>query len=117
MMTTLVVMLVVGPVGRAVPWLILAFAFLPVLDVALTVLNHLVTTGLSPRLLPRLDLHKHGVPAQYGTVVVVPTLFSSESDVRAALENLEVQFLANREDHLQFAVLSDFTEPPGSPGG
>ena len=45
MMTTLVVMLVVGPVGRAVPWLILAFAFLPVLDVALSVLNHLVTTA------------------------------------------------------------------------
>ena len=42
--TTLVVMLVVGPVGRAVPWLVLAFAFLPVLDVALSVLNHLVTT-------------------------------------------------------------------------
>ena len=48
------------------------------------------------------------MPARYRTVVVVPTLFDSESDVRAALEN-EVQF-ANREDHLHFAVLSDFTD-------
>jgi cyclic beta-1,2-glucan synthetase len=96
---------------------VLAFAFLPVLDVALSVLNHLVTALLSPRLLPRLDLHKHGVPPQYGTVVVVPTLFGSESDVRDALENLEVQFLANREDHLHFAVLSDFTDAPTEGAG
>ena len=32
--------------------------------------------------------------------------------MREALENLEVQFLANREAHLHFAVLSDFTDAP-----
>lgn len=109
-LATVVAMVGVGPVGRAVPWLVLLFAFLPALDIAVTVLNHLVTTSLAPRLLPRLDLHRHGVPAEYRTVVVVPTLFSSEADVRDALENLEVQFLANREAHLHFAVLSDFTD-------
>ena len=91
-------------------WLVLLFAFLPALDVAVSVLNQLVTAFLPPRLLPRLDLHEHGVPAEYRTAVVVPTLFGSESDVRDALENLEVQFLANREAHLHFAVLSDFTD-------
>jgi cyclic beta-1,2-glucan synthetase len=109
-LATVVVMVGVGPVGRAVPWLVLLFAFLPALDIAVTVLNHLVTTSLAPRLLPRLDLHRHGVPAEYRTVVVVPTLFSSVPDVGDALENLEVQFLANREAHLHFAVLSDFTD-------
>src|SRR5690606_16845101 len=36
--------------------------------------------------------------------------FDSVDSVRDALENLEVQFLANREAHLHFAVLSDFAD-------
>ena len=51
------------------------------------------------------------MPAEYRTAVVVPTLFGSVERMYAtALENLEVQFLANREDHLHFAMLSDFTD-------
>jgi cyclic beta-1,2-glucan synthetase len=42
--------------------------------------------------------------------VVIPTLFSGVDAVHEALENLEIQFLANREAHLHFAVLSDFTD-------
>ena len=53
-----------------------------------------------------------GVPAEYRTAVVVPTLFGSVEAVREALDHLEVQFLANREAHLHFALLSDFTDSP-----
>ena len=81
-------------------------------DIAVNVVNQLVTAFLPPRPLPKLDLHEHGVPPEYRTAVVVPTLFGSVDAVREALENLEVQFLANREAHLHFAVLSDFTDSP-----
>ncbi|MEO6443895.1 MAG: glucoamylase family protein, partial [Gemmatimonadaceae bacterium] len=91
-------------------WLILLFAFLPALDIAVNVLTQVVTTWLPPRVLARLDLHEHGVPEEFRTAVVIPTLFGSVDDVREALENLEVQFLANREAHLHFAILSDFTD-------
>ena len=81
-------------------------------DIAVNVMNQLVTAFLPPRTLPKLDLHEHGVPPEYRTAVVIPTLFPSVDAVREALENLEVQFLANREAHLHFAVLSDFTDSP-----
>ena len=42
----------------------------------------------------------------------IPTLFGSVEAVHEALEHLEVQYLANREAHLHFAVLSDFTDAP-----
>ncbi len=93
-------------------WLVLLFTLLPALDVAANTLNQLVTTVLAPDLLPRLDLHEHGVPAEYRTAVVMPTLFGTVDDVQEALANLEVQFLANRETHLHFAVLSDFLDAP-----
>src|SRR5690606_6512635 len=44
------------------------------------------------------------------TAVVIPTLLGSEEGVQEALANLEAQYLANREAHLHFAVLSDFTD-------
>ncbi|HEU4454339.1 MAG TPA: glucoamylase family protein [Longimicrobium sp.] len=43
---------------------------------------------------------------------MIPTLFADVEAVHEALDNLEVQFLANREAHLHFAVLSDFTDAP-----
>ncbi len=109
-LTTLGVLLLVTPETRESLWLLLALAFLPALDIAVTLLNQLVTAFLPPDTLPRLDLDRHGVPASARTAVVIPTLFGNEADVVAALETLEVQFLANRSAHLHFAVLSDFTD-------
>ena len=104
------VMLFIEADARAAIWLVLFFAFFPALDISVSVVNQLVTTWLPPRVLSRLDLHEHGVPAEYRTAVVIPTLFGTIDDVNDALENLEVQFLANREAHLQFGILSDFTD-------
>ncbi len=114
MLATVALALIIGADGRSAPWLLIAVGFLPALDVAVNILNHLVTALLPPRVLPRLDLHTHGMSAQYQTTVVIPTLFGQVSDVIAAIENLEVQFLANREAHLHFAVLSDFTDAPAA---
>ena len=107
---TLGVLLLVESDARSSLLVLLLLAFLPALDIAVTVLNQIVTAVLPPQILPRLDLYKHGVPVEYRTAVVIPTLFGSVNDVRDALETLEVQFLANREAHLHFALLSDFTD-------
>jgi cellobiose phosphorylase len=92
--------------------LVLLFALIPANDIAVSTVNQLVTAFLPPRLLAKLDFSRHGVPAEYRTAVVIPTLFGSVDAVHEALDNLEVQFLANREAHLHFAVLSDFTDSP-----
>ena len=100
-----------GAEGRAAWPAVLLFALLPANDIAVNVMNQLVTAFLPPRVLPKLDLSQPGgVPPELRTAVVIPTLFDSVEAVREALEHLEVQYLANREAHLHFAVLSDFTD-------
>jgi len=101
-----------GSVG--LPWsvLIVGLAFLPVADAAVAVVNQLITAVLPPRMLPKLDLHRTGVPPEFRTAVVIPTLFPDLDAVGEALETLEIRFLANREAHLHFAILSDFTDAP-----
>jgi cellobiose phosphorylase len=98
-----------APARSLWPWALL-IGLLPAADIAVNLVNQLVTTFLEPRPLPKLDLHEHGVPPEYRTAVVIPTLFPSVEAVEESLENLEVQFLANRETHLHFALLSDFTD-------
>ncbi|HEY8259286.1 MAG TPA: glucoamylase family protein [Gemmatimonadales bacterium] len=103
-------LLLAGSGPRAAWPLVLLLALIPANDIAVSTVNQLVTTFLPPRMLAKLDFSRQGVPAEYRTAVVIPTLFGSVEAVREALENLEVQFLANREAHLHFAVLSDFTD-------
>ncbi|HYD53644.1 MAG TPA: hypothetical protein VEA99_13495, partial [Gemmatimonadaceae bacterium] len=105
-----------GAVEKGAGWSVLAgvvlVALLPAIEVALRLVHELVTASMPPTVLPKLDLSRGGVPADLRTVVVIPTLFGSPDAVQEALENLEVQFLANREAHLHFAILSDFTDAP-----
>lgn len=83
---------------------------IPASEVGVAVVNKLVTALLPPRLIPKMDFRENGIPASSRTVVVVPTLFGTVAGVREALEHLEVQYLANPEAHLNFAILSDFTD-------
>ena len=73
--------------------------------------NWLVTLLVPPRSLPRLDF-SHGIPPQYRTLVVVPTLLDSVASIERLLEALEVRFLANRDDQLHFGLLTDFHDAP-----
>ncbi len=102
-----------GPPAAAGWVAVLLLALVPANDVAISIVNQLAPLFLPPRILSRLDFHGgEGIPETYRTAVVVPTLFADVADVREALENLEVQFLANRDPHLHFAILSDFTDAP-----
>ncbi|HVI38803.1 MAG TPA: hypothetical protein VM684_21380, partial [Gaiellales bacterium] len=99
-----------GGLAAVLAWpLVILFALLPANDIAVNTVNQLLTAILPPRVLPKLDLAQ-GVPDELRTAVVVPTLFAGVEAVVEALEHLEVQYLANREAHLQFAILSDFTD-------
>ena len=96
---------------------LVALAFLPSLDIAVTAFNQVVTTFLPPRTLPKLDLGDGtpgaaGIPPGMRTAIVVPTLLTSVEQVKETLANLESQYLANRAANLHFAILSDFTDAP-----
>jgi len=84
-------------------------ALIPASDLALSVVNWDITHSFEPRLLPRMNTSK-GIPEEARTFVVVPTIFSNQDSVRELLEGLEVNFLANQDEHIYFALLSDFPD-------
>ena len=92
-------------------WLVTAIllAFLPAADAAIAIVHQIVMVVVPPDRLPRLD-YQQSVPECDRTTVVVPLLFGSLGGVARALEHIEVQYLANRDPQVRFALLSDFLD-------
>jgi cyclic beta-1,2-glucan synthetase len=84
-------------------------SFLPASEIAVGLVNFLVTSFIHPRLLPKLDFTDE-VPANWHTLVVMPTLLTSKEAIHRLLDRLEIHYLANSEPGLSFALLSDFED-------
>jgi cyclic beta-1,2-glucan synthetase len=84
---------------------------IPVSSLALNATDYLITRGLHPHSLPKLDF-QFGIPSEHRTMVVVPCLISSEAGIQKLCEGLELRYLANRDEHLHFALLGDFADSP-----
>ena len=80
-------------------------------QLAVALVNWLVTLFATPQPLPRMD-YSMAIPAQQRTLVVVPTMLANAQAIEELIEALEVRFLANRDDSLHFGLLTDFLDAP-----
>ena len=87
---------------------VLALAF-PMSDLAVGLVNHLLTLLLPPRTLPKLE-YKAGIPPDCATIVVMPTMLVRPQSAAVLLERLEIHYLANPDPGLRFALLTDFAD-------
>ncbi len=95
-------------------WKLLSFSILFLLcasQLSVAFMNWLSTLLVKPRLLPRLD-YSSGIPSNRRTMVVIPTMLTSLEGVDRLIEAAEIHHLANRDQHLHFALLTDFRDAP-----
>ena len=93
-------------------WAIVLFAVLgvvPASDVAVALVNRLITQNVGAVPLPGLEL-REGVPADLRTIVVVPTMLTTRESIDGQIERLEIHYLSNADDNLHFALLSDWAD-------
>ena len=93
-------------------WMLLVLALLgvaPASDAAVALVNRGVATIFGARTLPAMELAK-GVPASLRTMVVVPTLLTTQAEIEEQIARLEVHYLASQDGDLSFALLSDWTD-------
>ena len=95
--------------GRALLALVVVLSLLAASQLAVVIVNWLATRLVTPRALPRMD-YSGGIAATARTLVVVPTMITSARGVEDLVEALEVRYLANRDAHLHFALLTDFSD-------
>jgi len=90
-------------------WGYLLAAFLPCVEVITQIVNFLYTHALLPRALPAYDL-KGIVPPEMRTLVVMPVMLTTPSEIEAHVARLEAHYLASARGELYFALLSDFAD-------
>ena len=93
-------------------WALVGFAALglfPAADVAVAVVNRAITSWFPPVALPSLALLQ-GVPDEFRTLVVVPTLLTSPQAIAEQIERLEIHYLTSPEGAMNFALLTDWTD-------
>jgi cellobiose phosphorylase len=78
---------------------------------AVGLVNWLATICVKPKLLPKMDFSK-GIPSEARTMVVIPAMLSNPRIIEHLLEGIEVRYLANQDDKLHFALLTDFCDAP-----
>ncbi|MFQ6758395.1 MAG: glycosyl transferase [Deltaproteobacteria bacterium] len=83
---------------------------IPVSQLAIEVVNYLITRFLPPRPLPKMDFEKSGIPDAYRTLVVVPMMLVNAETIQDEVEKLEIRYLANKEANLFFSLFSDYTD-------
>jgi cyclic beta-1,2-glucan synthetase len=94
------------------PWRIAELAIvgaIPASDVAVAVINRIISRTVGAQILPGLELEK-GVPDAFRTMVVVPTMLSGSAAIEAQIKRLEVHHLSNADSGIYFALLSDWTD-------
>jgi cyclic beta-1,2-glucan synthetase len=118
---TLLTLLAIAPVaglqlaGIALrPWqavLIVLAILLPLSELAVGLVNQLITLLLPPRVLPKLDF-RAGIAADCATIVVMPSMLIRPESASVLLGRLEIHYLANPDPGLRFALLTDFADAP-----
>ncbi|WP_237754247.1 GH36-type glycosyl hydrolase domain-containing protein [Geobacter sp. OR-1] len=109
MFLSLIAALTIG-LSPAIKMGLLLFLLIPVSQLAIEVVNYLITRLLQPRPLPKMDFEDSGIPDEFRTLVVVPMLLTNAETVSAEVEKLEIRYLANKEANLLFSLFTDYTD-------
>lgn len=90
-------------------WISILFAilsYIPIIEIITKITNTILSKTVKANLIPKMDFSK-GVPKEYSTFIVIPTIVKDKHKVKDLMERLEVYYLANKSDNLYFALLGD----------
>ncbi len=95
----------------ATTWTATLLLFVGATHLGVGLVNWLATLLVKPHRLPRMDFSE-GIPPEFSTLVVVPTMLISPRNVSRLMEALEVRYLASKGPNLRFCLLTDFRDAP-----
>ena len=88
------------------------FGLIPIQEIVTKIVQNILGKIVKPRAIPKLDMLNTGVPKEYSTIVVIPTIIKDKYKVRQLMRKLEVYYLANKSENLYFALLGDCSSGP-----
>lgn len=89
--------------------LLLLLSLVPVSELSIQLVTATITKILQPLILSKLSFEE-GIPSDLKTLVVVPSMLTTEADIHENVNQLEVHYLANSDKSLHFGLLYDYTD-------
>ena len=86
--------------------LFLMFSFIPISEIVIKAIQYILSKNVKPKLIPKLDF-TNGIPKEFSTMIIMPTILKSKENVQEYLEKLEVYYLANKSENIYFTLLGD----------
>lgn len=81
----------------------------PSLDLSMNLVHYLITRFIPVSMIPKLAF-EDGIGDDCATMVVISTLLPDAERTRELVRQLEMHYLANREDNLCFGLLGDYKD-------
>ena len=79
---------------------------IPIKSIFVKIIQYISGKVVTPKLIPKLDFSS-GIPNEYATMVVIPTIVKSKEKVKEIMKKLEVFFIANKSENIYFTLLGD----------
>ena len=79
---------------------------IPSQTIVVQVIQYILSKIIKPKILPKLDF-KSGIPEEYTSMVIIPTIVKNKEKVHELFSKLEVYYIANKSDNLYFTLLGD----------
>ena len=79
---------------------------IPISEIVSKAIQNILNKIIKPKIIPKMDFSS-GIPKEYASMVVIPTIINKESKVKELIEKLEVYYLANKSENLYFTILGD----------
>ena len=100
-----------APIIGQIPSIILSIILfliliIPIENIVSKIVQYALSKTIKPKLIPKLDF-QNGIPAEYATMVVIPTIVKDKAKVQELMNKLEVYYIANKSDNLYFTLLGD----------
>lgn len=93
-------------INRSIAFLIL---IVPISELIIQCLNKLLISIIPTKTLPKYNFAS-GIPKEYATMVIIPTILNNKETVLTMFENLETYYLSNKSANLYFTLLGDCKE-------
>ena len=78
----------------------------PIKSIITKIIQYVLSKVVKPKQIPKLDF-QNGIPKEYATMVVIPTILKDKNQVKKLFEKLEVFYIANKSDNIYFTLLGD----------
>jgi len=92
-------------------FMVFLVGIIPAMTISVNLINIVVTNIVPPDVLHKMD-YSTGIPAQYKTFVVIPSIVIHDSDATGLLSQIELHFLSNEDENIRFGLLTDFADAP-----